>query len=170
MSSVLRLYFCKNVNFVFSKKSLRRKDKRRLRQHKSLQNNISFKSSRALIKHLKLKNNISLSHKQNACAILKGRGRFGVDLEVLKDRDFIRLKGVCFNPDESRFADNLIRFYQIFTAKEALIKSKNLDFSHIGKIDVLGQNGYSIKSFIIDNEFMICVVFKGKKDIILKIL
>lgn len=164
----MRLYFCKNLSYKAGKK-LRRIDKRRLRKNPSLKHNTSFSSSRAFIARLGLKDNICISHKGRACLVAYSKQRFGVDLEILRKRDFGTIKELCFSQKEIAYASDMLRFYQIFTMKEALLKAKNFGFDMISRVCVFSDSKFKFKSLIVDDEFIISIAYKGDKDVILRV-
>lgn len=150
-------------------KKFRRTDKKRLRKSVNLKNNISFASSRVFLNRLRLKDHICISHKQKACVIGYLKQKFGVDLELLQKRDFEAIKSLCFSEKERAYADDMLKFYQIYTIKEALLKAKNLGFDMIGRVCAFSEQRFKFKSFVIDDEFIISIAFKGDKDVILEI-
>lgn len=169
MAKYLNLYFFENINPNISYKKLSKKDKRRLKNTQSLLSLISFKKSRTALLKVPKKRYITLSHKQQACVIVSSSNKVGVDMEILENREFHGIADFCFNDKEKQYSTDIIKFYQIFTLKEALIKAKNLSFSHLHLVSIFNEKKYNFKSFIINNKYIISVVFKGKKDIILNI-
>ncbi|CAD7286961.1 hypothetical protein LMG7974_00171 [Campylobacter majalis] len=117
---------------------LYKKDKRRLRKYKNLSNHSGFKLSRSLKWKYKLKDNICIAHTKNIAVIAKSKQKVGIDIEELKYRDFDAIMSFCFSDDEIRLvnqSDNkMLKFYEIFTTKEAFIKYKNLDFSYLKSV------------------------------------
>jgi phosphopantetheinyl transferase len=71
----------------------------------------------------------SLSHSGNWLSLMINKEKpVGVDLEVIKDRDFLKLAGRFFSPLEKKWLEEdpynrSGRFYQIWTQKEAVLKA-----------------------------------------------
>lgn len=155
----------------FSPKMLSRKDRRRLKKYPNLANSNSFKLSRCLNYKAKKRGKICLSHKENIAVLAISKEKVGVDVEELKERNFNSAVEFCFNKKESEIyanaKDKMQKFYEIYTAKEAVIKAKNLAFSDLAgvRFDQM-QRRY----IIINNLFIICLAFKHSKDIIVKFL
>ncbi|MCD8212518.1 MAG: 4'-phosphopantetheinyl transferase superfamily protein [Campylobacter sp.] len=145
---------------------LYRKDRRRLRKNPALKNSTSFMLSRSLKWRYKLKDKICIAHKKNICVIAKFNKKIGIDVEELKDRNFDAVIDFCFNEDEILFVrnspDKILAFYQVFTVKEAYIKIKNLDFSHLKSVDFNKILNIMQINYIIFNNFLITIIFYGK--------
>lgn len=124
----------------YDRHSLSQKDKTTLSLHPNLAKNSSFILSRALLKSLKdiikCAHFSSYSHKSDIALLVFARFPIGVDMEIVKSRDFKPHLDFCFNPFERDFVANspnpLHYFYHIWTLKESLIKLKNLKFSDLG--------------------------------------
>ena len=155
----------------FSPKMLDRKDRRRLKRYPNLANSNSFKLSRCLKFKAKKRGKICLSHKENIAVLAISKEKVGVDVEELKQRNFDGAIKFCFNKKESEIyanaKDKMQKFYEIYTAKEAVIKAKNLAFSDLGSVSF---DEMRTKHIIINNLFIICLAFKHSKDIIVKFL
>ena len=155
----------------FSPKMLSRKDRRKLKKYPNLVNSNSFKLSRYLKFKAKKRGKICLSHKENIAVLAISKEKVGVDVEELKERNFDGVIKFCFNKKESEIyastKDKMQKFYEIYTAKEAVIKAKNLAFSDLAsvKFDEMER-----RYLIINNLFIICLAFKHCKDIIVKFL
>ncbi|WP_103603360.1 4'-phosphopantetheinyl transferase family protein, partial [Campylobacter concisus] len=155
----------------FSPKMLSKKDRRRLRKYPNLANLNSFKFSRYLKFKAKKRGKICLSHKENIAVLAISKEKVGVDVEELKERNLDGVIKFCFSKKESEIYENskdkMQKFYEIYTAKEAVTKAKNLAFSDLAsaKFDEMKR-----KYFIINNLFIICLAFKHCKDIIVKFL
>ena len=165
---ILHLYLSENTR-NFSKKALSKSDKRRVKKYPNLLNSSTFKISRSLKAGVKRCYKFCMSHKNGCAGILFGKGKFGLDIELLKPRDFEAIMRFCFSEGELKIykssKNKTLAFYQIYTAKEAMLKAQNLGFSELGSVDVT-KSAYAIKHFIVNDLFMICIIFKGKKDII----
>ena len=155
----------------FSPKMLDRKDRRRLKKYPNLAKLNSFKLSRCLKFKAKKRGKICLSHKENIAVLAISKEKVGVDVEELKQRNFDGVIKFCFNKKESEIyanaKDKMQKFYEIYTAKEAVIKAKNLAFSDLGSVSF---DEMRTKHIIINNLFIICLAFKHSKDIIVKFL
>ena len=159
----------------FSFKMLDKKERRKLKKYPNLANSNSFKLSRYLKFKAKKRGKICLSHKENIAVLAISKEKVGVDVEELKERNFDGVIKFCFNKKESEIyanananaKDKIQKFYEIYTAKEAVIKAKNLAFSDIAsaKFDEMER-----RYLIINNLFIICLAFKHCKDIIVKFL
>ena len=155
----------------FSPKMLSRKDRKKLKKYPNLANSNSFKLSRYLKFKAKKRGKICLSHKENIAVLAISKEKVGVDVEELKQRNFDGAIKFCFNKKESEIyakaKDKMQKFYEIYTAKEAVIKAKNLAFSDLGSVSF---DEMRTKHIIINNLFIICLAFKHSKDIIIKFL
>ena len=157
----------------FSPKMLDRKDRMKLKKYPNLANQNSFKLSRCLKFRAKKRGKICFSHKENIAVLAISKEKVGVDVEELKERNFDGVIKFCFNKKESEIyananaKDKMQKFYEIYTAKEAVIKAKNLAFSDLAsaKFDEMER-----RYLIINNLFIICLAFKHCKDIIVKFL
>ena len=161
----------------FNLKMLDRKDRRKLKKYPNLANSNSFKLSRYLKFRAKKRGKICLSHKENIAVLAISKEKVGVDVEELKERNFDGVIKFCFSKKESEIyananananaKDKMQKFYEIYTAKEAVIKAKNLAFSDLAsvKFDEMER-----RYLIINNLFIICLAFKHCKDIIVKFL
>ena len=170
---VLCIALLNDVNIKFNNKILAKSDKNRVKKYPVLKKSNQFKASRNIIYNFKKSTKFCISHKNRCVGVLFGKGKIGLDIEELKDRNFGAVTQFCFTKNElevyKKFND-IKTFYQIYTTKEAIVKAENLGFSELNLIDSLNYKNYQCKSFIIDDQFMISVVFKGKKDIILRIV
>jgi len=155
----------------FSPKMLDKKDRRRLKKYPNLIKQNSFKISRYLKFKAKMRGRICLSHKENIAVLAISKEKIGVDVEELKERNFDVIASFCFTKDESKILanakDKTQKFYEIYTAKEAILKLKNLLFSDLG---TTSYDEMAKKYLIINNSFIICLAFKQCKDIIIKLL
>ena len=155
----------------FSPKMLDRKERRKLKKYPNLANSNSFKLSRCLKFKAKKQGKICLSHKENIAVLAISKEKIGVDVEELKQRNFDGVIKFCFNKKESEIyanaKDKMQKFYEIYTAKEAVIKAKNLTFSDLAGV---GFDQMQRRYIIINNLFIICLAFKHSKDIIVKFL
>lgn len=163
----------------FSYKTISKKEKRALKKSPKRLNE-SFKASRTLKLSFKKRGFFSISHKDNICVVaFSKKGGFGVDLEVLKGRNFKSVVDFCFNESEKELfrksEDKRLTFYKIFTAKEAIVKMRNLGFWDLSKVGYDGKKKsfcdekstpLFIKYKIIKKNMLFCVSFKEKRDII----
>lgn len=125
-----------------------------------------------------LKQNLSkffcLSHTKNLVAIATAPFKIGFDVEILRRRKFKAQIDFCFNEFEKmRFekalkkGDFVREFYEIFTAKEAIIKLLNLEFSDFDKVgfnenEILPNKKIQIshhKFSFLNSEFMASFAF-----------
>ena len=100
---------------------------------------IEWAASRALLQQVGASRHggWSLSHAANHAALCCGTGPVatGVDLEAVVPRDVIRLASLSYSPAESQAIESLpeperlIRFYVLWTLKEALAKALRLDLA-----------------------------------------
>jgi len=122
----------------FSPKMLDRKERRKLKKYPNLVNSNSFKLSRYLKFKAKKRGKICLSHKENIAVLAISKEKVGIDVEELKERNFDGVIKFCFSKKESEIYENskdkLQKFYEIYTAKEAVIKAKNLAFSDLASV------------------------------------
>lgn len=133
LSSLMRRY---------DRHSLSQKDKATLSLHPNLAKNSSFILSRTLLKSLKdiikCAHFSSYSHKNDIALLAFARFPIGVDIEIVKSRDFKPHLDFCFRPFERDFvvnsANSLHCFYRIWTLKESIIKLENLRFSDLGGV------------------------------------
>lgn len=157
----------------FSPKTLDKKDRRRLKKYPNLIKQNSFKISRYLKFKVKMRGKICLSHKENIAVLAISKEKIGVDVEELKERNFDAVASFCFTKDESKILanakDKTQKFYEIYTAKEAILKVKDLAFSDLAKTE-FSDTMIEKKYFIVNNSFIICLAFKHCKDIIIKFL
>ena len=103
--------------------------------------------------------------------------KFGLDLEILAERDFDGVIDFCFNKFEKNLmqicdkSEKTILFYQIYTIKEAIIKLENLAFSDLARVGLsTNQNEIkaknhkgkfiNFKTYLLYNRFLISVCFK----------
>ena len=104
--------------------------------------------------------------------------KFGLDLEILKPRNFAAASEFCFNDFERELlaaadeSEKTLVFYKIYTIKEALIKARYLGFYALarvglargadGEVLALDERGraWSHKSYILEGEILISLVFR----------
>lgn len=144
----------KSLTRYYDKKTLSQNDKKHLLLHPNLAKNKSFILSRALKSYVATlgfdKSNIFFcqSHKQNIAIIAFARFPIGVDIEIVRHRDFSAHIDFCFNDFERRLlsvATNPLReFYRIWTLKESLIKLENLTFGDLVAVG-LDKKGAFVK-------------------------
>ncbi len=158
---------------------LSRRDKKLARARAHLR---EFRVSRALKARFKKRGKFCISHKsadgKTIVAVGFARQKFGLDLEILKPRDFAAASEFCFNAFERELlaaadeSEKALVFYKIYTIKEALIKARNLGFYalvHVGlargtdeealALDERGR-AWSHKSYILEGEILISLVFR----------
>ena len=146
------MVFCGDFSLSekFSLKMLDESDKARLNDNPNLANSLRFLASRALkfyaLNEFLSKNskaqklNFCLSHSANCVALAVANFKIGFDIEHLKPRNIEPAMDFCFNEYEKKLISNapknsvLSEFYRIFTAKEALLKLFDLNFSDIDKV------------------------------------
>lgn len=167
----------------FSYKMLSKKDKKTLKKHPKKLMFEGYKSSRVLKDSFKKRGFFSISHKGEFSMVgFSKKGGFGVDLESFKTRDFDAVIEFCFNEDEKRLyaksEDKMLFFYKIYTAKEAIIKAKNLNFWDLARVgynrdknSFCDENNKKIYIFhqFFKKDMIFCVSFKEKRDIILHV-
>ncbi|WP_185768455.1 4'-phosphopantetheinyl transferase family protein [Campylobacter sp. RM16192] len=154
-------------------KPLDRKNRRRVKRYHSLKTSSQFIVSRNIISNFKKRSKFCISHKNGCVGVLFGKGKFGLDIEEIKQRNFSSICEFCFAENELEIykkSKNINTFYQIYTTKEAILKAENLGFSELRLINSLNYKNYTHKSFLISNKYIISIVFKGKKDIMLKFI
>lgn len=128
--------------------------------------------SRTILKRLKLfkKNQISISHKNNIIAIATSKFKIGIDVEYIKNRNFLSVAKLCFNDFELSMCQNLYQFYQIFTIKEALLKLQNngiYDILNVGfaaknkEVVLFGKDDkrFEFLSFLLNDKYIVSIVF-----------
>ena len=141
-----------------------------------------FRVSRALKARFKKRGRFCISHKsadgKTIVAVALARQKFGLDLEILKPRNFGAASEFCFNAFERELleaadeSEKTLVFYKIYTIKEALIKARNLGFYALARVglargaggDVLALDergrAWSHKSYILEGEILISLVFR----------
>ena len=161
------LAFC--ADFALSKnfnpRMLDEVDKSKVKLHPNLLNSSRFLASRVL-KFYALNEFLSqnlkdkaksvyfcLSHSKNVVALALAPFKIGFDIETIKQRNVNACLDFCFNDSEkarvfARSGENLDEFYRIFTAKEALLKLNDLQFSDFDKVGY-DENGvwFDLKTF-----------------------
>jgi len=158
---------------------LSRRDKKLARARAHLR---EFRVSRALKVRFKKRGKFCISHKsadgKTIVAVGFARQKFGLDLEILKPRDFAAASEFCFNVFERELlaaadeSEKALVFYKIYTIKEALIKARNLGFYALGRVGLArGADGEALaldergrawpyKSYILEGEILISLVFR----------
>ena len=141
-----------------------------------------FRVSRALKARFKKRGEFCISHKsadgKTIVAVGFARQKFGLDLEILKPRDFAAASEFCFNAFERELlaaadeSEKALVFYKIYTIKEALIKARSLGFYALGRVGLArGADGEALaldergrawpyKSYILEGEILISLVFR----------
>ena len=141
-----------------------------------------FRVSRALKARFKKRGEFCISHKsadgKTIVAVALARQKFGLDLEILKPRDFAAASEFCFNAFERELlaaadeSEKALVFYKIYTIKEALIKARSLGFYALGRVGLArGADGEALaldergrawpyKSYILEGEILISLVFR----------
>ena len=141
-----------------------------------------FRVSRALKVRFKKRGRFCISHKsaegKTIVAVALARQKFGLDLEILKPRDFTAASEFCFNAFERELlaatdeSEKMLIFYKIYTIKEALIKARSLGFYALARVGLargaggealaLDERGraWSHKSYILEGEILISLVFR----------
>ena len=94
----------------------------------------------------------SISHSENIIAVAIADSEIGVDIEKIRAIN-TSLSGRFFTKNEIDYiekntAKNNDTFFELWTKKEAYIKQKGLNLSHLSKIDVTSDN--------IKNNFLSC--------------
>ena len=157
---------------------LSRRDKKLARARAHLR---EFRVSRALKARFKKRGRFCISHKsangKTIVAVGFARQKFGLDLEILKSRDFAAASEFCFNAFERELlaaadeSEKTLVFYKIYTIKEALIKARSLGFYALARVGLargaggealaLDERGraWSHKSYILEGEILISLVF-----------
>ena len=158
---------------------LSRRDKKLARARAHLR---EFRVSRALKARFKKRGRFCISHKsadgKTIIAVGFARQKFGLDLEILKPRDFAAASEFCFNAFERELlaaadeSEKTLVFYKIYTIKEALIKARSLGFYALDRVGLargaggealaLDERGraWSHKSYILEGEILISLVFR----------
>ncbi len=158
---------------------LSRRDKKLARARGHLR---EFRVSRALKACFKKRGRFCISHKsadgKTIVAVGFARQKFGLDLEILKPRDFAAASEFCFNTFERELlaaadeSEKTLVFYKIYTIKEALIKARSLGFYALARVGLargadgealaLDERGrvWSHKSYILEGEILISLVFR----------
>lgn len=158
---------------------LSRRDKKLARTRGDLR---EFRVSRALKARFKKRGKFCISHKsaegKTIVAVALARQKFGLDLEILKPRNFAAASEFCFNAFERELlaaadeSEKALVFYKIYTIKEALIKARSLGFYALARVGLargaggealaLDERGrvWSYKSYILEGEILISLVFR----------
>lgn len=164
----------------FNKKMLNKKDRNLIKKFPNKLKQNGFILSRLAKFDFRKRGKFSISHKDDLALVGLSKDKdFGLDLEILKDRNFKSVMEFCFNEDEKNLVLNSqnkkIKFYEIFTAKEAIIKAQGLKFSDLSNVGYnktknkfLGkyEKSYNVYHEIFMEKYIFCICFKGKKDII----
>jgi 4'-phosphopantetheinyl transferase family protein len=141
-----------------------------------------FRVSRALKARFKKRGKFCISHKsadgKTIVAVALARQKFGLDLEILKPRNFAAASEFCFNDFERELlaaadeSEKALVFYKIYTIKEALIKARSLGFYALARVGLArGAGGEALaldergrawpyKSYILEGEILISLVFR----------
>ena len=141
-----------------------------------------FRVSRALKARFKKRGKFCISHKsadgKTIVAVGFARQKFGLDLEILKPRNFAAVSEFCFNVFERELlaaadeSEKALIFYKIYTIKEALIKARSLGFYALARVGLargaggealaLDERGraWSHTSYILEGEILISLVFR----------
>ena len=158
---------------------LSRRDKKLARTRGHLR---EFRVSRALKSRFKKRGKFCISHKsaegKTIVAVALARQKFGLDLEILKPRNFAAASEFCFNAFERELlaaadeSEKALVFYKIYTIKEALIKARSLGFYALARVGLArGAGGEALaldergrawpyKSYILEGEILISLVFR----------
>lgn len=144
-----------NLSKFYSDTILNPSDKIRLLSHKNLSENLSFRSSRVL-NFINLKTfakifrwdlcnlSHSKSHKKSVVLEAFSSRKMALDLEIILPRDNEYIIDFAFSAFEKSLLEDaknkLLKFYEIWTLKEALIKFFNFDLGYINAVG-LGENG-----------------------------
>lgn len=166
-------------NLCAPRRLLSRRDKKLARARAHLR---EFRVSRALKARFKKRGRFCISHKsadgKTIIAVGFARQKFGLDLEILKPRDFAAASEFCFNAFERELlaaadeGEKALVFYKIYTIKEALIKARSLGFYALARVGLargaygealaLDERGraWPYKSYILDSEILISLVFR----------
>lgn len=158
---------------------LSKRDKKLARARAHLR---EFRVSRALKARFKKRGKFCISHKsaygKTIVAVGFARQKFGLDLEILKPRNFAAASEFCFNAFERELlaaadeSEKALVFYKIYTIKEALIKARSLGFYALDRVGLargaggealaLDERGrvWSHKSYILEGEILISLVFR----------
>lgn len=156
-----------------------RRDKKLARTRGHLR---EFRVSRALKARFKKRGKFCISHKsaegKTIVAVALARQKFGLDLEILKPRNFAAASEFCFNAFERELlaavdeSEKALVFYKIYTIKEALIKARSLGFYALARVGLargasgealaLDERGraWSYKSYILEGKILISLVFR----------
>ena len=145
ISSDIVLLFDSDFKY-YSYDNLSASDKKRLKHYPNLADKIEFKISRSLktafeksyINIDKVPLYYSISHSNNHAILAISTKFIGVDLELIKNRNFDIHMEYCFSNHQIFRVENLdnklIEFYKIWTLKETQIKLLNLGFYAIDKV------------------------------------
>ncbi|MDO4434360.1 MAG: 4'-phosphopantetheinyl transferase superfamily protein [Alysiella sp.] len=154
-------------------------DSIRLAQSPKLAQNMDWRVSRFL-KQKSPEPILSLSHSRGRAAILSSNTKMvcGVDIETVKQRDFVSLSQWICSPSERDFlahhAWQAVAFYRLWCIKEALIKAANLSFpadmpqvgycfhqdKHMG-LHIQGQTNWAGVSGLWGEDAVLACVWQG---------
>lgn len=168
-----------NEDLCAPRRLLSRRDKKLARVRGHLR---EFRVSRALKAHFKKRGKFCISHKsaegKTIVAVGFARQKFGLDLEILKPRNFAAASEFCFNAFERELlaaadeSEKTLVFYKIYTIKEALIKARSLGFYALARVGLArGAGGEALaldergrawpyKSYILEGKILISLVFR----------
>nr|WP_314374090.1 4'-phosphopantetheinyl transferase superfamily protein [uncultured Campylobacter sp.] len=167
-----------NEDLCAPRRLLSRRDKKLARVRGHLR---EFRVSRALKARFKKRGKFCISHKsaegKTIVAVALARQKFGLDLEILKPRNFAAASEFCFNAFERELlaaadeSEKALVFYKIYTIKEALIKARSLGFYALARVGLArGAGGEALaldergrawpyKSYILEGKILISLVF-----------
>lgn len=114
----------------------------------------------------------NISHSQGVVVFAKSDDSpVGVDIEVIRPVDDLLKQYVC-NEEEYKYATDYEKFYEIWTAKEAIVKCNGEGLDILPrKIPALPLNGSKIfiyenyfNKVVKENNYVISIAIKGNQD------
>ena len=120
--------------------------------------------------------NVSHSHGL-VCFVMDEKEPIGIDIEKIKEVDE-KLKRYIANDDEFEYMKNEINFYEVWTAKEALVKAYGsglkMKVNEIPALPINGLRYFKNKKYmnqsIIYNEYVLSVSKKGTSNYCLEMV
>lgn len=119
------------------------------------------KNGKSLIVNYPICYSISHDDEMVACAI----HNMPIGIDILKQKSInIKISKVFCTIDELRYITSVRKFYQVFTLKEALIKTKGLKMNNIKDINVINNNKILISSkysykFFLQGEYVVSICY-----------
>lgn len=103
--------------------------------------------------------NFSVSHSDEYIVVAISKSRIGVDIERIKDRDYIKVARRFFDHKEYKNIENIKDFYILWTLKEAYTKMLGVNLNTRITKDNINGEGYNIIHYDKPNGYIITVIY-----------